>query len=137
MWALGDEDHSRIMTKFDTKSAGLQMIQILLPGTPSIYYGEEIQMKDHPSISYEDTVEPFVKAAGPQNYSRYSQLSRDPYHTPMLWNSSRNAGTIQLYISKRELKHSVLICCIRSIVTTRIYDRSTTLATHLQQWANG
>lgn len=89
LWALGDEDHTRIMNKFDQLSVGLQMIQLLLPGSYSIYYGEEIQMKDHPSISYDDTVDRVALDSGPQNYTK---LSRDPYHTPMLWNSSRHYG---------------------------------------------
>lgn len=83
------------MTKFDQQSVGLQAIQILLPGTYSIYYGEEIQMKDNPMISYDDTMDPVAKKSGPQNYTR---LSRDPFHTPMLWNTSRNYGTHQFCI---------------------------------------
>ena len=70
-------------------SVGLQLVQLLLPGTSSMYYGEEIQMKNHPSIRFDETVDIVARDAGPENYSI---VSRDPFRTPMQWNSSRHAG---------------------------------------------
>lgn len=89
IWTLGNEERSRILSKFNQLAIGLQVISILLPGSPSIYYGEEIQLTNYPSLSYRDTVDSVAKEAGPTNYSL---VSRDPFHTPMKWNSSLNAG---------------------------------------------
>lgn len=90
-WVLGNEEKSRILTKFGQLAFGLQMMQLFLPGSASIYYGEEIQMTNTVSISYDDTVDSVARSSGPSNYTL---VSRDPFHTPMKWNSSRNAGNI-------------------------------------------
>ena len=91
VWKLGDEEKSRISSKFNQLAPGLQIIQILLPGSPSIYYGEEIQLSNHQSIKYEETVDVVAKDAGPSNYTL---MSRDPFRTPMKWSSTRHAGNI-------------------------------------------
>lgn len=87
---MGDEERSRIYSKFNQLAIGLQVTQILLPGSSSIYYGEEIQLTN-PSITYVDTVDSVAKEAGPTNYTL---VSRDPYRSPMKWNSSRHAGKV-------------------------------------------
>jgi len=88
-WTLGNEERHRILSKFERLSTGLQVVQLLLPGAAVVYYGEEIQMKNHPFISFDETVDVVAKAAGPDNYLK---VSRDPFRTPMQWNNSRNAG---------------------------------------------
>ena len=55
----------------------------------SVYYGDEIEMTNHPSISYMDTRDKIAQDAGPLNYTL---VSRDPFRTPMPWNMSRNSG---------------------------------------------
>ncbi|KAI9551753.1 hypothetical protein GHT06_022089 [Daphnia sinensis] len=67
---------------------GMIMVQMLLPGTPVTYYGEEISMKDQ-FISYEDTLDPQGCQMGPDRYEKYS---RDPARTPMQWDDTFNAG---------------------------------------------
>jgi len=89
VWRLGNEDQSRVLSKFDRLAVGLQVIQILLPGNAGIYYGEEIQMRNHQSISFEETVDVVALDAGADAYAK---VSRDPFRTPMQWNNSRNAG---------------------------------------------
>lgn len=91
MWTLGKEDRSRILSRFNQLAVGLQVISIFLPGSTSIYYGEEIQLTNHQSISFQQTIDPVAKSAGESNYTR---VSRDPFHTPMKWNSSLNSGNL-------------------------------------------
>ena len=91
-WTLGNEETSRINNKFGRMAPGLQIVQLLLPGIKSIYYGEEIEMSNLPSISFDDTRDPVAKDLGASNFSRFS---RDPFRTPMLWNSSRYSGILE------------------------------------------
>ena len=95
-WRLGNEDQGRVWSKFEGLSVGLQVVQLLLPGNPIIYYGEEIQMRNHPSISFEDTVDVVAIDAGHEGYTK---VSRDPFRTPMQWNNSNNAGFTSAKIS--------------------------------------
>lgn len=102
IWSLGDETRSRISSKFNQLAVGLQVTQIFLPGSLSIYYGEEIQLSNNPSIKYEETVDSAAKEAGQSNFTL---ISRDPFRTPMKWNSSRHAGNFSslLAVYKRNL----------------------------------
>jgi len=46
-WVFGNADNSRVGSRLGEKLVdSLAMIQLLLPGTPIVYYGEEIGMKD-------------------------------------------------------------------------------------------
>lgn len=68
---LRSEYTSRLANRLDTKLIdGIAMIQILLPGTPSMYYGEEIGMHNVGEILDDYTA----------------------YRSPMQWNASENAG---------------------------------------------
>lgn len=88
-WVLGNHDQRRIASRFGSDLVdGMIMVQMLLPGTPVTYYGEEIGMKDQ-FISYEDTLDPSGCQMGPD---RYDQFSRDPARTPMQWDDTFNAG---------------------------------------------
>ena len=90
VWILGSEETSRISSKFQRRAIGLQIVQLLMPGTKSIYYGEEIEMTNHPQISFQDTRYPVAKDLGQNNFSL---VSKDPFRTPMLWNASKHSGT--------------------------------------------
>lgn len=92
MWVLGNEDRSRAASKFYHFALGLQALQILLPGSPSVYYGDETKATNHSSITYDETIDSVGKDAGP---SSYQSVSRDPVRTPMRWNSSKHAGENQ------------------------------------------
>lgn len=88
-WVMGNHDQRRLASRFGQDLVdGMIMVQMLLPGTPVTYYGEEIGMKDQ-FISYEDTLDPQGCNMGPD---RYEQFSRDPARTPMQWDDSFNAG---------------------------------------------
>ncbi|KAK2716300.1 hypothetical protein QYM36_010766, partial [Artemia franciscana] len=88
-WVTGNHDRSRIASKVDPRLVdGVNMINLLMPGTPITYYGEEIGMINT-FISYEDTQDPFGCNFGPDMYEKYS---RDPERTPMQWDSSVNSG---------------------------------------------
>jgi alpha-glucosidase len=59
------------------------MLLLTLRGTPTLYYGDEIGMKDV-SIAPEDQKDPFgIRVPG---------LGRDPCRTPMQWSSDQHAG---------------------------------------------
>jgi glycosidase len=55
VWILGSEETSRVSSKFQCRAIALQIVQLLMPGTKFIYYGEEIEMTNHPQISFPDT----------------------------------------------------------------------------------
>ncbi|KAL7638995.1 UNVERIFIED_CONTAM: hypothetical protein RMT77_010529 [Armadillidium vulgare] len=88
-WVLGNHDNKRVSSRFGVDLIdALNMFILLLPGTPTTYYGEEIGMVDT-YISYEDTQDPAGCNNGPDHYT---ETSRDPVRTPMQWDESQNAG---------------------------------------------
>jgi alpha-glucosidase len=88
-WVLGNHDQRRVATRF---GAGLvdamAMVQLLLPGTPVVYNGDEVGMEDT-FLTYEQTQDPQGCNMGPD---RYANHSRDPARTPMQWDDTFNAG---------------------------------------------
>mgnify|MGYP003623941527 CR=1 FL=1 len=85
----GNHDNLRVATKFGSKLVdAINMITILLPGTPVTYYGEEIGM-ENTEISYNNTKDPYGINSGPKHYKLFS---RDPERTPMQWSAGKNAG---------------------------------------------
>ncbi|KAB7503540.1 hypothetical protein Anas_13046 [Armadillidium nasatum] len=87
-WVLGNHDNKRVSSRFGVDLIdALNMFILLLPGTPTTYYGEEIGMVDT-YISYEDTQDPAGCNNGPEHYT---ETSRDPARTPMQWDESKNA----------------------------------------------
>ena len=85
-WVLGNHDHPRIVSRIGKEQAMVAAVLLLtLRGTPTIYYGEEIAMRD---VSI-----PFNKIQDPQGINMPGKnLSRDPARTPMQWSNDRNAG---------------------------------------------
>ncbi|VDM48079.1 unnamed protein product [Toxocara canis] len=71
MWEFGNPSLSRLASRVQSSKQGelLTMIQLLLPGTNSIYYGEEIGMRDLANDS-----------------------TAIPQRGAMQWDDSRNAG---------------------------------------------
>ena len=85
-WVLGNHDNPRITSRIGVEQAKVAAIMLLtLRGTPTIYYGEEIGMRDVP-IPPEEIVDPQGLNMPGKN------LSRDPYRTPMQWSSEEHAG---------------------------------------------
>jgi alpha-glucosidase len=56
-----------------------------MPGTPFMYYGEELGMRNA-QLRYRDLRDPYTKRFWP------FRPGRDPARTPMQWDASRHAG---------------------------------------------
>lgn len=85
-WVLGNHDQPRIASRVGLEQARVAALLLLtLRGTPTLYYGDEIGMRDVPI--------PFHEVQDPQGLNMPDKnLSRDPERTPMQWNSKLNAG---------------------------------------------
>ena len=85
-WVLGNHDQSRIASRVGTAQAPVAMLLLLvLRGTPTIYYGDEIGMTDVaiPPDRVRDPWELNMPGLGE---------GRDPQRTPMQWTTEPNAG---------------------------------------------
>jgi alpha-glucosidase len=85
-WVLGNHDQSRIASRVGpAQSRVAAMLLLTLRGTPTIYYGDEIGMRDVeiPPDRVQDPFEKNVPGKG---------LGRDPERTPMQWDASPGAG---------------------------------------------
>lgn len=87
IYCFGNHDQTRIVTKYGRRQARMiALMQLTLPGLPTIYNGDEIGMEDG-QIEPHEVRDP---SAG-QN----AMGSRDPQRTPMQWSSEDNAGFTQ------------------------------------------
>jgi alpha-glucosidase len=85
-WVLGNHDNPRIATKVGMRQAPVAaMLLLTLPGTLTIYYGEEIGMTNV-AIPPED-----VRDSAEKNQPGIG-MGRDPERTPMQWDTTINAG---------------------------------------------
>jgi alpha-glucosidase len=83
---LGNHDRSRIASRVgDAQARVAAMLLLTLRGTPTLYYGDELGMRDV-EIPPERVQDPFEKNVPGQG------LGRDPARTPMQWDASPNAG---------------------------------------------
>ena len=85
-WVLGNHDRPRIASRVGSAQARLAaMLLLTLRGTPTLYYGDEIGMRDVriPPDKIRDPFEKNVPGRG---------LGRDPQRTPMQWSAAQNAG---------------------------------------------
>lgn len=80
IYVIGNHDYPRIATRLGgEKQARLAaLLQLTLPGTPFLYYGDEIGMKD--------VYIPYAK-----RFDKF-EVPRDSERTPMQWNSRKHAG---------------------------------------------
>ncbi len=86
-WVLGNHDESRIATRLgDAQARAAVMLLLTLRGTPTLYYGEELGMRDV-AIPQGKVQDPWALL----NPDR-PELNRDPARTPMRWNAEANAG---------------------------------------------
>jgi alpha-glucosidase len=76
----GDGAHNDAIAKL---MAGLYLT---LPGTPIMYYGEEIGMENNDAKRKEDVKDPIGRLGWPE------EKGRDGERTPMQWNTATNAG---------------------------------------------
>ncbi len=85
-WVLGNHDQSRIASRIGREQASVAaMLLLTLRGTPTLYYGDEIGMRDVeiPRDRVQDPLEKNVPGLG---------LGRDPERTPMQWSADARAG---------------------------------------------
>ena len=85
-WVLGNHDQARISSRVGAEQARVAaMLLLTLRGTPTIYYGEEIGMRNVqiPRQEIQDPAEKNEPGLG---------LGRDPERTPMPWDCSSSAG---------------------------------------------
>jgi len=68
----------------DARARLAAMMLLTLRGTPFLYYGEEIGMRNVP-VPEDRLQDPLARTLHPS-------LSRDPERTPMCWNATPNAG---------------------------------------------
>jgi alpha-glucosidase len=76
----GDGSHNDAIAKLTAA------LYLTLPGTPIMYYGEEIGMANSEPKRIEDVKDPIGKLGWPK------EKGRDGERTPMQWNDSPNAG---------------------------------------------
>ncbi len=75
-WVLSNHDRPRLASRIgDAQTRAAAMLLLTLRGTPTLYYGDEIGMRDVPEAHGHD---PWGK--------------RDPARTPMQWSAGPNAG---------------------------------------------
>ncbi len=82
-YVLGNHDQPRVATRIGGEQARVAaMLLLTLRGTPFVYYGDELGMRDVdiPADQYQD----------PQGINL--GISRDPERTPMQWDDSPHAG---------------------------------------------
>lgn len=85
-WVLGNHDKHRVASRIGEKQARIAaMLQLMLPGFPFIYYGEEIGMLNG-ILPKEKIMDPY------EIMSPGLGLGRDPERTPLQWDTSQNAG---------------------------------------------
>lgn len=86
---IGNHDNPRPATRYGHFLVdGLHMLQMLLPGTPIVYNGDEVGMEDT-YIRWDQTKDPRALNAGPL---RYLETTRDACRTPFQWDDTENAG---------------------------------------------
>jgi alpha-glucosidase len=82
-WVLGNHDRSRIASRVgDAQARVAAMLLLTLRGTPTLYYGDELGMRD-------GDIPP---AAQRDPEGLRGGKSRDPERTPMRWDGSAGAG---------------------------------------------
>ena len=78
-WVLGNHDRPRVAERVgDGQARVAAMLLLTLRGTPTLYYGDELGMRDVP-VPAEAAQDPF-------------EGRRDPVRTPMRWDDGPNAG---------------------------------------------
>lgn len=85
-WVLGNHDRPRVASRVGPEQARVAaMLLLTLRGTPTLYYGDEIGMRQL-MIAPDQVQDPFEK-----NVPGIG-VGRDGCRTPMQWNATPNAG---------------------------------------------
>jgi alpha-glucosidase len=85
-WVLGNHDRSRVATRLGRDQARVAaMLLLTLRGTPTIYQGEELGMRDI-AVSPHQVQDPWEKNVPGLGFGR------DSVRSPMLWSLDRHGG---------------------------------------------
>src|SRR5205807_4944274 len=85
-WVLGNHDRPRVASRVGTDQARVAaMLLLTLRGTPTLYYGDEIGMRQV-AIAPDQVRDPFEK-----NVPGIG-VGRDGCRTPMQWDATAGAG---------------------------------------------
>jgi len=85
-WVLGNHDRPRVASRVGHEQARVAaMLLLTLRGTPTMYYGDEIGMRQV-AIAPDQVRDPFEKNVPGLG------VGRDGCRTPMQWNATLNAG---------------------------------------------
>ena len=85
-WVLGNHDRPRVASRVGHDQARVAaMLLLTLRGTPTLYYGDEIGMRQV-AISPDQVRDPFEKNVPDIG------VGRDGCRTPMQWDATRYAG---------------------------------------------
>jgi alpha-glucosidase len=85
-WVVGNHDEKRVATRIGADQTRIAaMLLMTLKGTPFIYNGDELGMRDVP-VPRRKLRDARVKTMGSHSFSR------DGARTPMRWNSGRGSG---------------------------------------------
>jgi alpha-glucosidase len=85
-WVLGNHDKPRIASRVGLDQARVAaMLLLTLRGTPTLYYGDELGMRDV-EIPPDRVQDPFEKNVPGMGFGR------DPVRTPMQWSAEPHAG---------------------------------------------
>lgn len=106
IYVLSNHDKPRIVTRLGGNAARTAAVLLLtLPGSPFVYYGDEIGMENGVVIG-SSALDPI------SGRETYTEAGRDPERTPMQWSDSANAGFSSvapwLPIGKKYLQDNVL-----------------------------
>ena len=94
-WEMNDYDTVQGTQRFPLNLSNIFfMINLLLPGTSIIYYGDEIGMNNNFNLTYEDLQDPYSQDpyCTQVQYEKGECICRDPSRTPMQWKNESNAG---------------------------------------------
>mmetsp|Transcript_58786 Transcript_58786/g.137265 ORF Transcript_58786/g.137265 Transcript_58786/m.137265 type:complete len:588 (+) Transcript_58786:56-1819(+) len=89
-WVLGNHDNHRLMDRVHNDTvlaATVYAFFNLIPGTPVVYQGDEIAMRDL-FIPYDLCRDPMCL----KNPDKFAETGRDPERTPMQWSPGAQAG---------------------------------------------
>lgn len=87
VYCFGNHDQSRLLSRMggDEQARLVALMQMALPGLPTLYYGDELGMPDTP-----------IQAADVRDLRAFTSgdmlSSRDPSRTPMQWERGQYAG---------------------------------------------
>lgn len=85
-WNIGNHDRPRLISRIgEAQTSVAALLLLTLRGTPTLYYGDEIGMRNV-AIPKDEIQDPQGLLMPGKN------LSRDPIRTPMQWDTTTNSG---------------------------------------------